>query len=278
MKIPSIDHEALRKRYNPEGSCLRRDQMELLTMLLFFADICKENNIKWWLGSGTLLGAARHGGFIPWDDDLDIEILKSDYKRLKNILLNLNHEEYVFRCMESDVEYVNVFGKLRKRDGRIGAASRRYNYYKWCGIGLDIFVVERSNFFAARASSVIYNNLQHLTSYIRCSWLRRPLIRLIEVLCLGIVNTLLRLIGLINSKGEYHFMLGSGWAEATIMIDDTLPLTTMLFEGYEFPVPKNVEAYLTRSYGNWRELPSDDMIKRAIHCREYREEIYGSEA
>ena len=62
------------------------------------------------------------------------------------------------------------------------------------------------------------------------------------------------------------------------MIDDTLPLTTMLFEGYEFPVPKNVEAYLTRSYGNWRELPSDDMIKRAIHCREYREEIYGSEA
>ena len=247
-------------------------------MLLFFADICKEHNIKWWLGSGTLLGAARHGGFIPWDDDLDIEILKSDYKRLKNILLNLNHEEYVFHCMESDVEYVNVFGKLRKRDGRIGAASRRYNYYKWCGIGLDIFVVERSNFFAARASSVIYNNLQHLTSYIRCSWLRRPLIRLIEVLCLGIINTLLRLIGLINSKGEYHFMLGSGWAEATIMIDDTLPLTTMLFEGYEFPVPKNVEAYLTRSYGNWRELPSDDMIKRAIHCREYREEIYGSEA
>lgn len=277
MKRLSIDQEALRKRYNPEGSKLRRDQMELLRMLAFLADLFQKHNIRWWLDSGTLIGAARHSGFIPWDDDIDIAIHKSDYKRARRVLLDLNHPEYVFHCMQSDVEYVNIFGKLRKREGRIGSQSRRYDYYKWRGIGLDIFVLEKTNYVAARASSVIYNNLQHLTSYIKCGWLRKPLIRLIEILCLGIINPLLRLIGLINPRGEHHFMLGTGWPKTTVLIEDVYPLTTMSFEGYEFPVPKNTDEYLTRIYGNWRELPTDDMIKRAIHCSDYREEIYGKE-
>ena len=61
----AIDHEALRAKFNPDGSKLRADQLEMLRMLKIFAKICKEHNIKWWLSSGTLLGAARHKGFIP---------------------------------------------------------------------------------------------------------------------------------------------------------------------------------------------------------------------
>ena len=62
-----IDNEALKQRYNPEGSKLRANQKELLEILVDLAKICDDNNIEWWLSSGTLLGAARHGGFIPWD-------------------------------------------------------------------------------------------------------------------------------------------------------------------------------------------------------------------
>ena len=58
--------------YNPEGSTLRKDQLEMLKCLEAFAKICKEHNIQWWLCGGTLLGAARHGGFIPWGDDVDV--------------------------------------------------------------------------------------------------------------------------------------------------------------------------------------------------------------
>ena len=101
--------------------------------------------------------------------------------------------------MESDVDYVNVFGKFRKRNGAIHSTSRRYNYYKWRGIGFDIFAVEKNSYLAARIASVIYGNLQHITSYIKWNWLRKPLIRLIEILCLCIINTILRLIGLINT-------------------------------------------------------------------------------
>ena len=251
--------------------------MELLAMLNVIADICRQHDIPWWLSSGTLLGAARHEGFIPWDDDVDIVLLRRDYKRLKRILLNLESEEFVFHTMDSDVEYVNTFGKFRKRQGRVRVTSRRYDYYRWAGVGLDIFAIEKTNYIAARIASVVYNNLQHPTSYIRCGWLRRPLIRLIEVLCLGILNPLLRLVGLINPRGEYHYALGTGWAKHTFFMRDTMPLARARFEGVEFPVPKDMDAYLTRVYGAWRKLPDDESIRRSIHCKAYIEEIYGKE-
>lgn len=273
----NIDHEALRQRYNPDGSRLRHDQLELLKMLRVVTDICDANGIQWWLSSGTLLGAARHQGFIPWDDDLDIVLLKRDCKRLEKLLLELNHEEYVYHSMSSDVDYTNLFGKFRKREGRIESPSRRYDYYKWAGIGFDIFAIEKTNYFAARAATVIYHNLQHPTSYIRWGWLRKPLIRLIEGFSLGIVNPILRLIGLINPRGEYHYVLGTGWARHTFYMKDTLPLTTTRFEGEEWPVPKDMDAYLTNVYGNWRKLPTDEQIRKCIHCKEYIKEIYGND-
>lgn len=276
-RLTEAEAQQLREKYNPDGSLLRHDQMELLKMMEVVADICKKHDIPWWLSSGTLLGAARHKGFIPWDDDVDIVLLKRDYKRLKRILLKLNSKEFVFHTLESDVEYVNIFGKFRKREGRMRVTSRRYDYYRWAGVGLDIFAIEKTNYLAARIASVTYNNLQHLTSYIRCGWIRRPLIRLIEGLCLGILNPLLWLIGRINPKGEYHYMLGTGWAKHTFYMKDTLPLTTTEFEGVEFPIPKDIDAYLTNVYGNWQQIPSDEVIKRCIHCREYREEIYGND-
>lgn len=237
--------------------------------------ICKEHNLKWWLSSGTLLGAARHKGFIPWDDDIDIVMLRKDARRLEKILLKMEDEEFVFHSMRSDVEYVNCFGKYRKRVGRISVNNRRYDYYKWRGIGFDIFALEKTSFFAAKAASTIYGNLQHLTSYIRWGFIRKPLIRFIELLCLCIIFPILRVIGLINPKGEYHYSLGQGWSKHTFFMSDTFPLTTAEFEGEQMPVPKNTDAYLTRVYGDWRKLPTDEQIRKCIHCKEYIQEIYG---
>lgn len=269
----NFDNEALRQRYNPDGSRLREDQLELVKMLRVVTDICDANGIEWWLSSGTLLGAARHEGFIPWDDDLDIVLLKRDCKRLEKLLLELNHEEYVYHSMRSDVDYTNSFGKFRKREGCIGSPNPRHDYYKWRGIGFDIFAIEKTNYFAARAASVIYNNLQHPTVYIRWGWLRKPLIRLIQGFSFGIVNPILRLIGLINPRGEYHYTLGTGWARHTFYMKDTMPLAKARFEGEEWLVPKDMDAYLTNVYGNWRELPSEEQILKCIHCKEYIEEI-----
>ena len=114
-----IAQEELKARYSPEGSKLRSTQRELVDILLDLAKICEENNIQWWLSSGTLLGAARHKGFIPWDDDIDIVMLKRDYRRLERVLHKMQSEEYVYQSMRSDIEYVNTFGKFRKRKGEV---------------------------------------------------------------------------------------------------------------------------------------------------------------
>lgn len=265
---------ALRQKYNPEGSALRRDQMELLELLKVIAGICSENGIQWWLSSGTLLGAARHEGFIPWDDDIDIVMLREDYRKLEKILCSMQSDEYVFHCMKTDVEYVNVFGKFRKRSGYVSSKNRRQKFYRYTGVGIDIFAIEKTSWLAARAAKSLYN-FQRITGIIGAGWIRRPLIRLIEVVDLCILFPLLRLIGKINPRNEYHYVLGTGWPDHTFFMEDALPLGTAQFEGCTFPVPKDMDAYLTKVYGDWRTIPSDDFIRKMIHCQDYIDEIYG---
>ena len=81
-----MNNEELRKRFNPDGSMLRRQQMRMLEILIEVDRICKKHGIPYWLSSGTLIGAVRHNGFIPWDDDLDIEMMRKDYLRLLQVL------------------------------------------------------------------------------------------------------------------------------------------------------------------------------------------------
>jgi hypothetical protein len=94
---------------------------------------------------------------------------------------------------------------------------------------------------------------------------------------LFIINPLLRIVGLINPRGEYHYALGMAWPKSRFYVEDILPLTTATFEGVEMPVPKDMDAYLTKVYGNWREMPSEEAIHRSIHSEEYRREIFGIE-
>ena len=85
-------HNKLRSEYNPDGSILRTVQLNLLDILIEFDRICRKHHIDYWLEYGTLLGAERHGGFIPWDDDLDVSILKKDKKRLERAIKGIQKQ------------------------------------------------------------------------------------------------------------------------------------------------------------------------------------------
>lgn len=105
MNNPIISKEKqneLRQRFNPEGSDLRRQQLRMMELLLAFDKICKKHNIRYWLIAGTLIGAARHHGFIPWDDDMDVQMLREDYERMLEILPQELDDTMALQCRQTD--------------------------------------------------------------------------------------------------------------------------------------------------------------------------------
>ena len=93
----------LKNKYNPDGSTLRKAQMRMVEMLKFIDKLCSDNNIDYWIDYGSLLGAVRHGGFIPWDDDMDIAMTWKDYKKFRKLMINNNpSDEFVLQCHKTD--------------------------------------------------------------------------------------------------------------------------------------------------------------------------------
>ena len=148
----------LRARFNPDGSELRRIQLRQLEILKYVDGICKKNGIPYWLSSGTLLGAVRHGGFIPWDDDVDIEMLKEDFNKLCHILEHSVSDDYVLQTHNTDPEYFAPYAKLRDIHSFINEINSNDIWYKYKGLYIDIFAIERSN-------SYIVSNLRHNLRY-----------------------------------------------------------------------------------------------------------------
>lgn len=251
-------------QYNPEGSRLRIHQKELAELLKVFATICKENDIQWWLCSGTLLGAARHKGFIPWDDDIDVAMMKKDYRKLRRVMQERKGDKYFLHTMETDIEYKKTFGHFAYREGK------RF-------ICFDVFPIEKSSRFASHMAKFFYCNMHYPTKYIKNRRLRHFCIRLTQAINFGLLFPIIRLIGLINPKGQYHYALGAGFYDEPFYLKEIFPLSTMEFEGDMYPVPKNTNAYLTNLYGDWKKLPTEDQIKRAIHNPIYYKDLFGEQ-
>ena len=132
--------QSLRERFNPEGSMLRRQQLRMLDILLYVDKVCKEHNIRYWLSSGTLLGAVRHGGFIPWDDDLDIEMLREDYEKFLKVFPE--NKDFALQTIQNDPNYFLGFAKVRDLHSQISEFDMD-KYYKYRGLFIDVFSLER---------------------------------------------------------------------------------------------------------------------------------------
>lgn len=124
------------------GNNIRDLQMVCLDILKEVDRVCKKHNILYWLEGGTMLGAVRHRGFIPWDDDLDIAMFRDDYNRFLKIAPQELKENYFLQTHETDSEYPLFFAKVRKDNTSIDSKPfRKLNMHK--GIFVDIFPVDK---------------------------------------------------------------------------------------------------------------------------------------
>lgn len=119
---------------------LRRVQLVQLEILKHIDKFCREHKIKYSLAYGTILGAVRHGGFIPWDDDLDIMMLRKDYDRF--LALWKDNEEYILQNHETNNDFSQSFTKIRKKNTAfVQETDLGKSYHK--GIFVDIFPLYR---------------------------------------------------------------------------------------------------------------------------------------
>ena len=98
---------------NEEIVRLWKVEQEILDVI---NEICVKHNLRYSLAYGTLIGAVRHGGFIPWDDDIDIIMPRSDYNRFIDIWQKENPKDYVLQNKTFDSDFVQNFTKIRKNN------------------------------------------------------------------------------------------------------------------------------------------------------------------
>ena len=248
-------NEELRQRFNPEGSLLRRQQMRMFELLEAVDTVCKKHQIPYWLSSGTLLGAARHQGFIPWDDDLDIEMLRSDYLRLIKILPQELPDNMILQTHETDPNYIFIFGKVRDKNSYLEETNSYDRIFKEKGIYIDIFPLEkipyRLAWLGGHLQGQIYNQLNN-PKLSNESLLKR--IKTIFRFNKKISFPILRFLSRFYPKQEVRHSFGTAFFKPRQM-NDIFPLSEIDFEGRKFPAPGRTDALLRGIYGDYMKLP-----------------------
>ncbi len=126
------------------SSLMKRVWAKQLEMVDIFAKICKNHNLKWFASGGTLLGAVRHQGYIPWDDDIDIHMLDSEYEIFCQVAPNELPEGFFWQEYRTQYGFGPKHGKIRNSDT---TGCTQYEYYTWPddmnkGIFIDIFPLQ----------------------------------------------------------------------------------------------------------------------------------------
>lgn len=261
MVLSETENGALRQRFAPEGSTLWRQQQRMLEMMTWLDDVCRRHRIPYWLGSGTLLGAVRHGGFIPWDDDVDIEFRREDYPRLLQVLTQETAgTDYALQTHDTDPGYFFTYAKLRDRRSRLQEQTGYDRIFTYQGIYLDLFVLEPMtkplHWLSNRTFGIIYKVLRNP------EYNTQQLIRKTDSIYrvnMRFVFPLLRLLSRLFSPRLLTYSPGIPF-ESQRDPAELFPLSTVVFEGHRFSAPHNPEAYLRRMFGNWQRLPDIDKI------------------
>lgn len=254
---------------NIKVSQLRLIQLLQLKLLLEAKRITSELNIDYFLVAGSLLGSIRHGGFIPWDSDADIAMLREDYTTLiKNT--SVVGSEFFLQCDETDKFNRTGFAKLRLKDTLYIEKGNVENGLS-NGFYIDIFPLDnhvKRNKYLNVFSHKLYKYLIRLKAYkngkVRSSTKYRTILS--AIICFPSffisLKSIIRLHNKIsqsykNKKTGYvnNFNSKYGLEKQLISLETYLPASETDFEGHKFKAPNQIDQWLTKIYGDYNVLP-----------------------
>ena len=240
-----------------------------LSILDYIDSICKENSIKYYLAYGTLLGAVRHKGFIPWDDDIDIYMLRDDYMKLIQIMKNKKENRYQLLSIYNDLDYTYEFVKVV--DVKTSLIVKNINHSAKEGVWVDVFPLDTLskcikiqkffiNIFVACRILSVYQKFP----FEKRSIVFYPLWIVSKIIgpryFLKVTDRMAKMgrndemVGYMASMGVSKYYFPKEWCLNTCLVD---------FEGKKYPAFEHYDEYLKFQYGNYMQLPPED--KRVSH-------------
>ena len=253
------------------GSTIQQHQRAILEILEEFDRICTQNAIPYSLFAGTLLGAVRHKGFIPWDEDLDVLMLRRDYEKFLNVANEYLDRRRFFLQAEFSEHWPMFFSKLRMNG--TACLERYHPNDPEChqGIYIDIFpcddaadseLLRRWQFLC---SKVVIAKSLYARGYTAGSWKKK----LFLVFCRGLpLRTFLRVCQKSRPSSKYvhtFFAAAKSYGKNVLPREWVSEKTLMEFEGKLYPCFAHADALLTCLYGEYMTPPPENERK----CKEH---------
>lgn len=236
---------------------------EMLKILNYVDTICRKNDIQYFLDGGTLIGAVRHGGFIPWDDDIDISMLKNDYLKLIEKIREDSDSEF-FLYYDNFEHHCSSYLAIKSKYWQCGTNSLLPSLYP---IKLDIRpiniikkqkdIIDENRLFRKTAEYIIFGNYDERDAY-----------------------AIEQVINRFGSKERFLYFYNTQYGRENLSEDTFLsyPYLSYAFDGVlpndyigglqeadfaaddgggKFYIPKNYHKILTSLYGNYMRLPPE---------------------
>ncbi len=222
---------------------VREWQLELLELLKEFDKICRENNLQYWLDFGTLLGAIRHKGFIPWDDDLDVSMMSSDVDKVIPIL----KEKF------KDSNYIVRERALHCNNFQLRIRNKQYN------LGMDVFRMfdypakNYSDEIRSTVNEDILHNRKIFEKKFKSNKNFGEAKRYLNEFHDKFFGDQTDPKKVLLSRG-IDFPYDEDYV--TTPYDDIFPLKEFEFEGCILPIPNKPEEYMSHFWKNWKDIPT----------------------